>query len=682
MPNGQTRILPLSLKIVSVCALAVLGIAGAARPEIPVTWYSGAGQVSGSLAVVRAADVRIALDCGALYPAEGDERDDPGSQAEQPLPADAVNSDALLLTHAHLDHSGRLPQLVRAGYRHPVYATPATRALLPVMLGMAIRYGAESRDWYWSAKSVNTGKKGTYVTAHWRPDCPWGMKISAFNRQQRQGSREVVSDTESIELRPCDSCKEIVLAEILRLVQVRAPGQAFPLPGGLSATFLDAGHVPGAASVLLTVPVAGKTERLLFSGDLGNDLSPLERSPEPAPPADRVWLESTYGGETRPKDAAAELERFRREVAEAVGNRELVWIPAFALDRTQRVLFELGRARAEGKLPTEVPIYCPSPSAGAISEIYREELARPSSPPWFRPELYKLGPPAFPQVIRKIPGTLPRPSILVTTSGMMDEAFSASLLDQLLPFETTRVLLVGWADPRTPAGQLAAGKTTVTRQSRDGRDKEPPRSIGVRATVSRYRVFSAHADMADSLRWLSRQDKLTPVMLVHGEPVQLASRQAALIAAGFLHVGIEKSAAEEGPAASGVKNPGTLPKNSGGTASGSSPSGSPSAPLPAPDRKEGPMAAGDGLQVLTLAAVVEGPVTSKKGNVRLTCRLESGETVVFWGKAGSDTRNIDRIRPARFPLRVRCRCVPPSAGAARYGHRWWVPESSPLEILP
>ncbi|HPC20802.1 MAG TPA: MBL fold metallo-hydrolase RNA specificity domain-containing protein, partial [Kiritimatiellia bacterium] len=294
---------------------------------------------------------------------------------------------------------------------------------------------------------------------------------------------------------------------------------------------------------------------------------------------------------------------------------------------------------------------------------------------------YRLGPAAFPTVKGKIPGTLPRPSILVTTSGMMDEAFSASLLDQLLPRETTRVLLVGWADPRTPAGQLAAGKKTVTRQSR--RDSKPgeAQSVEVRASVSQYRVFSAHTDLADTLRWLSCQDRLTPISLVHGEAAQLASRHAALIAAGFLHVDIEHVAGEGSRNLSGGQRPESQWEETGHPASGSPPGGAPATALSS-GRTGDAMIQSEGLQVLTLVAVVEGPVTSKKGNVRLTCRLDSGDKVVFWGTAGSDTRNIDRIRQARFPVRVRCQCVPPSADAARFGHRWWIPESSPLEILP
>ncbi|MBP7937565.1 MAG: MBL fold metallo-hydrolase [Phycisphaerae bacterium] len=523
-----------------IFALCSCGIAGDGSTETTVVWYGGGGQIGGSLAVVHSSGMNIIVDCGALYNAEDDSRKQSAKKSVIPLPDDVIKGSALLLTHAHLDHCGRLPQLVRAGFKQPINTTPATRELLPVMLEMAIRYGSSDRTWYWSAKSVKQGSRGPFVTAHWRENCEWGQKISPVNRRQVQGNHDEVSKKEQVFLRPCDSCVEEELRSILQLVQVREIGQVFPISGHLNASFLAAGHIPGAASVLLAPSKSPEGKRLLFSGDIGNDLSPLECAPTPAPPADRIWLEATYGSDIRAKDATPELNRFRQEISTAVANGEVVWIPAFALDRTQKVLYQLGLARNEGKLPSTIQVFCPSPSAAKVSAIYRRELSQPSTTHWFRPELYRIGPSAFPEMVRKLPGTLPRPSVLVTTSGMMDEAFSEDLLDDLLPQSTTRVLLVGWADPKTPAGLLASGAKKLEKRSRDD-PNQIVQTIGVRAKVSQYKIFSAHADLSDTLYWLSRQDKRTEIRLVHGDPEQLAARQAALIKAGFLNVKIERA---------------------------------------------------------------------------------------------------------------------------------------------
>lgn len=504
-----------------------------------VVWHGGAGQIGGSLAVIRAADTHVLVDCGVLYNAEDDSRKASDNHSADQLPGEVVNADALLLTHAHLDHCGRLPQLVQAGFEGPIYTTPSTAKLLPIMLDMAIRYGTADRTWFWSAKSIKQGSRGAYVTAHWRDDCPWGQKVAKYNRRQERGAHEDASKAVGVYLRPCESCVEVELSSILKHIQVKQPGQAFQIPGDMVATFWEAGHIPGAASITIAQQPKPEVNRLLFSGDIGNDLSPLEPAPNPAPPADRIWLESTYGADIRTKDSAAELLRFRKEIASGVANGEVVWIPAFALDRTQKVIYQLGLARAEGLLPMTIPVFCPSPSAAKVSAAYREEMRSPSITRWFRPELYRLGSEAFPEMGRKLPGNLPRPSVLVTTSGMMDEAFSEALLDDLLPRSTTRVILVGWADPRTPAGLLAAGVRKL--EQRDRRNPEKPmRTIDVAARVSQYKIFSAHADLPDTLKWLSHQKKSTEINLVHGDPEQLKARQAALIRAGFTNVRIER----------------------------------------------------------------------------------------------------------------------------------------------
>ena len=169
----------------------------------------------------------------------------------------------------------------------------------------------------------------------------------------------------------CRTCLANELGDILKLLRVTPYHSPVPIGPGLQAEFLDAGHIPGSASVLFSVTIGGKEKKFLFSGDLGNELSALIPGPRPAPDVDAVFVETTYGPKPRSRSVNSEREVFRKAVADAVRNGGIAWIPAFALDRTQKMLYELHLAQQEKTLPSNVPIFCPSPTARKITDIYR-----------------------------------------------------------------------------------------------------------------------------------------------------------------------------------------------------------------------------------------------------------------------------------------------------------------------
>jgi metallo-beta-lactamase family protein len=187
----------------------------------------------------------------------------------------------------------------------------------------------------------------------------------------------------------------------------------FSVLPGIEGRFHRAGHIPGAASVVLQIGAERRT--LVFSGDIGNALSPLQSPPVPAGPAGAVWLESTYGAIMRGEKAKTERAAFRQAVGDTVREGGIAWIPAFALDRTQQVLWELGQAQRLGAIPASVPIFTPSPSANEITRLYKRAFESDPAD-WFRWPL-SLRVPAFPQTVTagRLPANIPMPSILVTS---------------------------------------------------------------------------------------------------------------------------------------------------------------------------------------------------------------------------------------------------------------------------
>ncbi len=509
--------------------------AAQAPTRLVATCWGAAGRVSGSLHVLDTGNGRWMIDCGTFFPdGEEDAAQHEAERLSASLPPGATEVSALLLTHAHADHSGRIPLLVNSGFDGPIFATQPTLLLLEPMLGNAVRFDRrQTRTWRWSERSrARARTSGRKMAVHWQ-DCRYAQSIAPQNLATATGSADELEETLRRTEPPvsptlCRACVSTEVEAILGQVRSVPYQEAIRLAPGVRAGLLDAGHIPGSASVVVEVDLDGKRRRVLFSGDLGSDLSAVTAGPRPAPNVDAVFVEATYGTTRRGPDVASQREQFRRRVGEAVARGDVVWIPCFALDRTQRILYELRVAQQEGVLPESIPIYCPSPTAKEITAIYRDNLRAG----WFRDEVAANAHAFSPgEIVTTVPSPskLPRPCIIISTSDITYTEWMRTMLRALLPDASTTMMLVGYADAHSAAGQLKAG----ARELVIGGQPTP-----VAADIHSFGCFSGHGDAADIDRWLGNIDPAAPILLVHGGPEELQARAAELRERGRKNVHI------------------------------------------------------------------------------------------------------------------------------------------------
>ena len=522
-PSTRKRSVSLCTAALTVCLLAFWALFARAAE---VTVYGGAGQVSGSLTILRSRQLSLMIDCGAYYPdgaGNAAERSHRATANNAQLPSGATTCAFLVWTHAHLDHIGRTPLLVRSGFQGTILATDGTKAIAEVMLEMQIRYDdARQREWTWSTSTIGRMRDDLVVKAHWNPTCEFADAIAPRNRAQFRGTLTELQThltdeySRDVSVSPCKVCARGEVRLIMDKVKTLAFDEEVRLDDTISIKLLYAGHIPGSASVLVTESAGPSDCRMLFSGDLGSSVSRLAPGPSPAPPVDAVFVETTYGATKRDINIRQDNRRFREDVARTVAAGGIAWIPAFALDRTQKILWELTTAQEEGLLNPEVPIYSPSPSGNDITELYRSHQASG----WFAAKVGNDARAFQPSsIITKMPDSLPAgPAVFVSTSGMMDAAF-AEQLAPLLEDRRNAVFIVGYQDPYTPGGELGPGAESVTIG-----DKK----YAAAATIYRYECFSAHADANELDQWLSLQTRSTRLFLVHGGPAALETRAQAL----------------------------------------------------------------------------------------------------------------------------------------------------------
>ncbi len=427
--------------------------------------HGAARQVTGSCHLVACNDRRVLVDCGLFQGSQDVERANAG-----PFGFDPAGIDVLLLTHAHLDHCGRIPKLVRDGFRGRILATAATRELARVvMLDAASLQEEEARRAQRRNRSGDADAEPLYTT----DDALHALDF--FGPDVAYGERVAVTD-------------------------------------GVHACFLDAGHILGSASILLELDDGERPCRMVFSGDLGNPGRPIVRDPQPAPAADYVVMESTYGDRPHRSlpDSIAEMYQAIRETMARHGN---VIIPTFALERAQEILYYLHRGLREGLLPPHLRVFLDSPmaiSATAIfrrhpecfDEAFRAELAH--GDPFAMPGLHFTRETSESMAINSIDGG----AVILAGSGMCNGGRVRHHLKHNLWRDRASIVFVGFAAEGSLARRIVDGASHVRLFNED---------IPVRAQVWTINGFSAHAAQPTLLAWLGDAPR-RKVFLVHGEP--------------------------------------------------------------------------------------------------------------------------------------------------------------------
>ena len=470
--------------------------------QISVEYFGGAGRVSGSCALLKVGDNSVIIDCGSFY----DEGDLPSDNAT--IDKKLINADAMVLTHAHNDHSGRILQLINEGFKGNIYCTDATKKILLEMYDDGWNYDYVKKKYFWSKtkrEKMQLRESKENLTLHWHSACKNAVK----NREESKTEISPVQlkDKYGINFKVCKNCLNKDLEKLQdRFISVEYKDN-IDITDKINFSLYDAGHISGSSSVIFYIYDDNKIKTVAFSGDLGSGYSKITPDKDIIPKVDYIFVETTYGG-VKKDVSSADYQKFQETISNAVKNDKIVWIPSLSLHRTQKVLFEIKQAQINGLIPYDVPVYSLSPSSNGITERYEKEANFPSRDRWFKNEVYQIGSFLPENYITKKPKEFPVPSIIISASGMMDQGVSYGLINKLLPLENVEVCLVSYVGPKTPAGKLKKGAKHI--RTTYGTAK-------VAAKVNVFDIFSDHPDIDELMKWLSNQDSSTKIYLVHGD---------------------------------------------------------------------------------------------------------------------------------------------------------------------
>lgn len=441
-----------------------------AQQNASLTFLGAARTVTGSKHLLQAGDSRVLFDCG-LFQGLKTLRE----RNWQALPFKAATIDAVVLTHAHLDHCGYLPRLVSQGFRGRVFCTPATAQLARIVMADAAYLQEED------AERANRKKYTKHSPA-----------LPLFT----------VEDAE----------------RAMTLLQPVGYNRPMPVAKGIEVDFINAGHLLGSAYARARLQSRGQT--VLFGGDLGRYGRPVMPDPDPVAEADILLVESTYGQRVHEADDdGAQMARIITETAERRGK---VIIPAFALGRIEEVLYWINRLEQQRRIPV-LPVYVDSPMAKTVLEIYRDRLheldsdvvSSPSGTPrralrdicaFCTAKLSVVSSVAESRAIQESR----EPAIVVSSSGMATGGRVLHHLTRALPDDRNTILFVGYQSAGTRGRQMLDGAQFTRIHGVD---------VPIRATIEKVDSMSAHADSDEIMRWLrgfTRPPSRT--CLVHGEP--------------------------------------------------------------------------------------------------------------------------------------------------------------------
>jgi len=436
-----------------------------------ISFHGADQEVTGSCHLIECSGKKLLVDCGMFQGSR--ELDEDNSEA---FGFDAADIDYLILTHAHLDHCGRIPLLAKRGFRGEIITTAATRELARLVMLDAAHLEEEEAE-YRSRKSARShGRNKHQVIA------PMYSVPDALNSMDYFG-------------------------------RTAGYGKRMKITGGIHATFLDAGHILGSMCILLELEEAGQRRRVLFSGDLGNSSRPLLRDPTPPPKADVVVMETTYGDRLH-KPLEPSIEELYSSIEDTFHRGGNVVIPTFALERAQEILYFLHDGIRKRRLPASMQVFLDSPMAISATEIfgrhpecYNTDIVgdiREGYDPFSLPGLHFTRETAQSMALNNISGGV----VIMAGSGMCTGGRVRHHLKHNLWRRESSVIFVGYAAMGTLARRIIDGAERVRIFRED---------LPVRAKIHTIGGFSAHADRDELLAWYRSSGGPEFTYLVHGE---------------------------------------------------------------------------------------------------------------------------------------------------------------------
>ncbi len=439
----------------------------------------GAAQtVTGSCYMIEACGARFTVDCGMHQGNKTIEERNFNTDLY-----DAPHIDFILMTHAHIDHSGLLPRMVREGFNKPVYCTGPTLNLLNIML---------------------------LDSAHIQ-EMEAKFRAEKYKRRGKKTLPPLLYSTEDAE-------------KTLPLLQEVFYAKSFEPHPGITVTYYDAGHILGSAYIYIEAVENGKTTTVLFSGDLGKPNTLIVCDPTPPKPADYVFMESTYGDREHNESVDATTE-LGEAIAYSYGNGEKVIIPAFAVERTQEILYCLHNLYKDGKLPKDMPIYVDSPLAIRATKVFHnytdlfddeaKALLAKGEDPFELPHLNFTMQAGESRNINEVAG----PAIIISASGMCNAGRIRHHLRNNIWKPGASIVFVGYQGVGTPGRKIVEKAKSITLFGDD---------IPIAAKIFTIGGFSAHAGQSQLLEWIKpAATKGSRIILTHGEAkgqVALAKR--------------------------------------------------------------------------------------------------------------------------------------------------------------
>ncbi len=435
-----------------------------------LTFFGAAGEVTGSKHVLENGDFKLLLDCG-LH--QGRRRD--AYELNKALPFNAQDIDAAILSHAHADHCGTLPLLVKEGYAGKIHATPVSAAISKLIM-------------------LDSAK----------------IQLSDYEHLIAEGQSE-----ESL-LRPLYTTDDVEATDdrFVTHEYCRKHAEWNPLNETTRFKFYDAGHILGSAVTVIEGDEAGVKKRVIFTGDLGNGGVPILHDPETvAESADALIIECTYGDRNhRPIEEADNM--LAKVIGDAVKNKRKIIVPAFALGRTQEIIYILHRLFNEGRIPA-LPIYIDSPLSNRITEVFKDFQHDFDTESWNDFMSHAESPFAFDNLHyvttkeeSKALNRMEGPFMIIASSGMAEGGRILHHLEHTVWDENAIIILTGYQAEHTLGRKLLEGRKRVPIFGRDH---------DLKAEVITINEFSAHADQNGLLKYIASVQNLKQVFLVHGE---------------------------------------------------------------------------------------------------------------------------------------------------------------------